>query len=227
LNWPETTLSRRSAQVYIPRQFQETDQSFIEAFIRRHAFATLISADEGRPLATHLLLDLQTIATAGWVLAGHIAKANPQWRTFQSGRELLAIFSGPHAYVSAGWYSILSAPTWNYVNVHVYGIPRTVEDHAELYELLKRLVDSQERRSDKESRYAIESMPGEMRDSMMEGIVGFEIAVTRIEAAAKLSQNRSPKDYQKIVEKLRERGDHESAEIAAEMMRRGRGSTPE
>jgi transcriptional regulator len=140
-----------ASQVYIPRHFNEASQSYTEDFIRKHAFATPISSDDGRPLATHVLLDLHKTA-AGWVLAGHIAKANPQWRTFQPGRELLAIFSGPHAYVSAGWYSIKSAPTWNYINVHVYGVPRTIEDHAELYELLERLVDNQERYSREESR---------------------------------------------------------------------------
>jgi transcriptional regulator len=215
--------SKELPKVYIPRAFHETSQPYIRDFIRQHAFATLVSSDNERPLATHVLLDLQEKTAASWVLAGHMAKANPQWRTFQSHRELLAIFSGPHAYVSAGWYSIKSAPTWNYINVHAYGVPRIIEDHAELYGLLKRLVDNQEQYSRDKSRYTIESLPKDILESMMDGIVGFEIAVTKIDAAVKLSQNRSSEDYQTIVEKLRERGDHGSAEVADEMTLRGPG----
>jgi transcriptional regulator len=213
--------------VYIPRNFKETKQTYIEDFIRRHAFAALISSDNGRPVGSHLLLDLLERAAQSLVLVGHMAKSNPQWKTFKENQEVLAIFSGPHAYVSAGWYSIKSAPTWNYVNVHVYGLPRIIEDKVELYGLLKRLVDKQEQHSPAETRYQIESLPKDILEEMMGGVIGFEIVVTKIEAAAKLSQNRSNRDHTNIIDRLRDRGDHKSAEIAEEMLRRRPEDIPE
>jgi transcriptional regulator len=207
-------------KVYVPRNFKEMDQSYVENFIRKHGFATLISSDDDRPVATHLLLDLPEGTAPSLVLDGHMAKANPQWKTFRDDKEVLAIFSGPHTYVSAGWYSIKSAPTWNYINVHVYGLPRVIDNQEELSELLKRLVDRQEQHNSESTRYRIESLPKDILENMMGSIIGFEIKVTKVEAAAKLSQNRSPKDYDNIIDRLNERGDHESVEVAKEMARR-------
>jgi transcriptional regulator len=214
-------------KVFVPHSFSETNQSYIEDFVRKHAFATLISSDAGRPVATHLLLDLKEGASPSLVLCGHMAKANPQWKTFRDDREVLSIFNGPHTYVSASWYSIKSAPTWNYVNVHVYGLPRIVNDNVELYGLLKRLVDKQEQQSPSDTRYSIEGLPNDVLESMMGAVVGFEITVTKIDAAAKLSQNRNAKDYRNIIEKLEVRGDPESTEVAKEMMLRLPQSIPE
>jgi transcriptional regulator len=156
-----------------------------------------------------------------------MAKANPQWRTFDATREVLAIFHGPHSYVSAGWYSIKSAPTWNYINIHVYGVPRIIENHAELYGLLKRLVDWQERRNSEATRYKIEGLPKDVLENMMASTVGFEIEVTKIEAAAKLSQNRNPKDIENIITKLKERGETGGIEVAKEMEIRRKKMNPE
>ena len=206
--------------MYIPRNFKETNQAYIETFIRKHGFATLISSDDGRPVATHLLLDLPERTESNLVLDGHMAKSNPQWKTFREDKEVLAIFNGPHSYVSAGWYSIKSAPTWNYINVHVYGLPRIIDNHEELYDLLKRLVDGQEQQNSEGTMYRIENLPKDILESMMGSIIGFEIKVTKVEAAAKLSQNRSSADYQNIIDRLNERGDHESVEVAKEMMLR-------
>ena len=214
-------------KVFVPHSFNETNQSYIEDFIRKHAFATLISSDNGRPVATHLLLDLEEGPSSRLALSGHMAKANPQWRTFRDDREVLSIFNGPHTYVSASWYSIKSAPTWNYVNVHVYGLPRIINDNVELYGLLKRLVDKQEQQSPADTRYRIESLPNDVLESMMGAVVGFEITVTKIEAAAKLSQNRNAQDYRNIIEKLEVRGDPESLEVAKEMILRMPQSIPE
>ena len=203
--------------MYVPPHFIEHDPDYITNFIKRHSFATLISVDHDRPIATHLLFDLQDKGASGIVLSGHIAKSNPQWKTFGLAKEVLAIFSGPHAYVSAGWYSIKSVPTWNYINVHAYGTPRIIEEHSELLDLLKRLVDGQEKHNPEETRYRLENLPKDMLETMMGSIVGFEIRVTKLEAAAKLSQNQSPKDYDNIIDRLMQRGDHESVEVAKEM----------
>jgi transcriptional regulator len=209
--------------MYIPLLFRESDPAYIKGFLQSHGFATLVSCDQGRPIATHLLLETQGADDSQLVLSGHMSRENPQWRTFDPANEVLAIFPGPHSYVSAAWYSVPSAPTWNYISVHVYGRPRLIEDRGELYAMLKRLVDAQEGRYPKEKRYTIESLPAGILEGMMNGVAGFQIAVTRVEAAAKLSQNRSAPDQQRIIDALRAEESPGSLGIAREMERRGEG----
>ena len=157
------------------------------------------------------------------VLTGHMARANPQWKTFTADREVLALFEGPHAYVSAAWYSVQSAPTWNYITVQAYGTVQLVEDKNELYTLLKDLVDKQESYSPVHQRYQIESLSPDILESMMNAIVGFKMKVSKVESAAKLSQNRNGKDYANIISKLHEHGDADSEAIAKEMeLRQGK-----
>ncbi len=163
--------------MYVPPAFLETDQAFIMAFLAEHGFATVVSTDRGRPVATHLLLETRKLDDTRLILSGHMSRENPQWKTFDPASEILAIFQGPHSYVSASWYSVQSAPTWNYLSVHAYGAPRIVEERSELYALLKRLVDSQEGGRAVSGRYTIESLPEKLLQGMMNGIVGFEITV--------------------------------------------------
>jgi transcriptional regulator len=211
--------------MYIPPSFLETDQAFIMTFLQEHGFAALVSTSGGRPVATHLLLEPRKLDDSRLILSGHMSRENPQWKTFDPASEILAIFQGPHSYVSASWYSVQSAPTWNYLSVHAYGLPRIVEERSELYALLKRLVDSQEGERPVSGRYTIESLPGNLLDGMMNGIVGFEVTVTRMEAAAKMSQNRSARDYQNIIDELKAREDPGSRSVATEMERRKKGAT--
>ena len=206
--------------MYIPASFRETDPDNVRAFLREHGFATLVSIDGSRPVATHLLLESRTLDDGRLALCGHMARANPQWKTFSAASEVLAVFQGPHSYVSAGWYSVPSAPTWNYTSVHAYGVPRIVDGRGELFALLKRLVDTQEGRYPPGKRYTIESLPDDVLQGMMNGIVGFEIVVSRTEAAAKMSQNRSEKDYRNIIDQLNAQEDTDSRAVAAEMKRR-------
>lgn len=209
--------------MYVPGHFVENDPDRIRELIRRHAFGTLVTWDGQRPVATHLLMRLQETPSAvaqGLTLVGHMARANPQWKSFDPAAEVLAIFQGPHAYVSASWYSIQSAPTWNYVTAHVYGTPVVVSDRAELYQLLKALVDSQEEASPGNERYHLESMPDGLLQDMLGAIVGFKIDVTRVECAVKLSQNRSERDHARIISKLKQRGDPDSLSVARAMEKR-------
>jgi transcriptional regulator len=206
--------------MYVPGHFVENDPDRVHEFIRRHAFGTLVTWDGHQPVASHLLMLLGERAGSEWSLVGHMARSNPQWKSLDPQREVLAIFQGPHAYVSASWYSIQSAPTWNYVTAHVYGTPVIVEERAELHQLLKELVDSQEGASPENERYRLESMPSDLLESMMNAIVGFRISVTRIDGAAKLSQNRSAHDHARIISKLKERGDPDSLAVARAMENR-------
>ncbi len=205
--------------MYIPRHFVELDQSYIRAFVRKHNFGLLVTWDGERPLATQLVFNLIESGT-DLMLFGHLARSNPQWRTFEKTSEVLSVFEGPHAYVSAAWYSIQSAPTWNYVTVQVYGKAQIVEDKTELFELLRDLVDEQEESTPEAERYHLEAMPKGMAEDMMNSLIGFKIKVARIECAAKLSQNRNQKDYENIIEKLRTRNDADSIGVAEEMTTR-------
>src|SRR5262245_1309411 len=127
--------------MYIPQAFRVTDPQILHEFIARNSFATLISIVEGKPFATHLPLLFDGARSAQGALLGHVARANPQWRAFDGQQEALAIFQGPHAYVSPSWYASSPAvPTWNYTAVHVYGVPRVIDDEQAFSDLLDRLI---------------------------------------------------------------------------------------
>ena len=129
--------------MYIPRHFHETDPARLFALMEQHRFALLVTSEGGVPVATHLPLLVERDAARGDRLVGHMARANPQWRAFSEEREVLAIFEGPHAYVSPSWYAEQpSVPTWNFAAVHAYGRPRVLEDPAEVLRVLRASVDT-------------------------------------------------------------------------------------
>lgn len=193
--------------MFIPSSFRISDRDTLLGFIERYGFATLASTDpNGVPFATHVPLLLDREAQ---LLLGHIAKANPQWELF-GGRESLAIFHGPHAYVSPSWYTVAPAvPTWNYAAVHAYGVPRVI-DAARTADVVDRLVWKYE---DHRPNPWSGEMPDDFRRWLLAGIVGFEMPLTRIEGKFKLGQNRSAEDRAGTVAGLREEGG-EAAELA-------------
>jgi len=201
--------------VYIPKWFRETDQAALHDLMWANSFATLISQHDGAPYASHVPMLLQADAGPHGTLVGHMARANPQWRDFDPAQEVLTIFQGPHAYVSPSWYETeLSVPTWNYAVVHAYGTPRVIEDHAELYDILKATVQMYE--APFEQPWPFE-LPEDFVDKMMRAIVGFAIPITRLEGKYKLSQNRPLEDQQRVVEALYQQGDALSTGTAALM----------
>src|SRR5688500_8741800 len=132
--------------MYIRSPHREEDTAKILEFISRNEFATLVTYDGEKPLATHLLLGAEQTAADEIFLEGHLARANPQWKTFDEEKELLAIFSGAHAYLSPTWYENpeSSVPTWNYISAHVYGVPRIISEETELLAMMKKLVGKYE-----------------------------------------------------------------------------------
>jgi len=207
--------------MYIPRRYQVTDPDEIAAFLAANDFAALVSFDGQRPIATHLLLALEQQEGGGLVLNGHMARANPQWRSFNPEQEVLAIFSGPHSYISPRWYNHVNVPTWNYMTAHVYGRARVISDETEQRELLRRLIDKHEAGSGAVPPYTLDSLPEDFLQQQMKAIVAFQIEVTQIEAAYKLSQNRDVESYDNVVRELYQRADENSHAVADEM-RRGR-----
>jgi transcriptional regulator len=182
--------------MYIPPFNRVEDRDAINAFIHAHGFATLITDKEGTPWASHLpvLLD----EDAG-VLRSHMARANEQWQHLAPDKEVLCIFSGPHAYISPSCYAEQhTVPTWNYATVHVYGVPTIVEDEA-----LKKIVfDTTEKyESSMPKPWKIPLSEREI-NGMLKAIVGFCIRITRVEAKFKLGQNRSKEDQDKMLDAL-------------------------
>lgn len=205
--------------MYVPKLHTETDPAVIDAFIRDNGFATLVTAARGQPFATHIPLEL---ARAGGqvVLEGHVARANPHWRELESGARCLAIFAGAHAYVSSSWYGHENVPTWNYMVVHAWGTARLVEDETRVRDLLRRLSLHYEPDGAAEGGFDVDRLTPGFYNKEVRGIVAFEIAVDKIEAGFKLSQNRDAADHGRVIERLRERGDENSRLIADAMEQR-------
>lgn len=207
----------KSDVMYIPRYYRVTDEETIDQFIRQNSFATLVSCDQQVPVATHLPLEFFEDESGNRFLNGHVARANKQWRTFETNDDVLAIFAGPHTYVSARWYNRINVPTWNYMVAHVYGKPRLVTDREELYAMLKKLVDKYEAEAVTENPYKLENQPKDFVEKEMKGIVGFQIKISRVEAKFKLSQNRRHPDYDNIIAELQKSDEADAQEVAKAM----------
>jgi transcriptional regulator len=203
--------------IYIPEHFAEHDLARLQALVRAHNFATLVSVHQGEIRVSHLpfLLDAERR-----MLRAHMARANPQWRTFSPEREVLVIFHGPHHYISPSWYaSQPSVPTWNYAVVHAQGRPMLIEDRERLAALVRELVTRHEAASPEPWKM---DLPPDYRDKMLSGIVGFEIEITRLEGKFKLSQNRPGGDRPLVIEALEQLGSDDALGVAA-LMRENQG----
>ncbi|MCW5908257.1 MAG: FMN-binding negative transcriptional regulator [Chitinophagales bacterium] len=200
--------------MYIPPHFKQEDKQAIEQLVREFSFATLISIKDTLPWATHIPLELE-IRNGNWFLHGHMAKANPQWKNFESQPEVLAVFMGPHTYVSPSWYNHRNVPTWNYMAAHLYGKVKLVEGEA-LEAMLKNLMLRYESAHAKHPQ-AYEEIPPKTLEMDLRGVVGFEIAVERIDASFKLSQNRDAESYASVIEQLKKLKAYDAERIALEM----------
>jgi len=198
--------------MFIPDTFAETDRGRLHDLIETHDFGILITNAKPAPLASHLPFVLDRTAGPNGTLQAHMARDNPQWRNF--GGEVLVAFQGPHGYVSPTWYTPGSpaVPTWNYAVVHVYGTPRIVDDPAELRAQQERLVAVHE--AGRSPAWTMASEAPDYIDGMLEGIVGFEIPVARLEGKFKLSQNRSAADRMRVAAALADSGTAEGQAVA-------------
>lgn len=191
--------------MYTPKHFTVADRAALDGVIRANPFGLLVGELDGLPFGTHLpfLLD-------GDRLLSHFARGNPHWEVIDGQAEMLAVFSGPHAYVSPRWYeSEQAVPTWNYVAVHVYGAPRVIDDPGQVRELLDRLVAEYEG-----DAWSLDNQDAGFTDRMSRGIVAFEMPIEHIEGKFKLSQNRPDEDRQRVIAEFEKSGDSENAELA-------------
>ncbi|HEX3755421.1 MAG TPA: FMN-binding negative transcriptional regulator [Rhizomicrobium sp.] len=203
--------------MYVPDHFREDRVPVLHDAIRRIGFGTLVTLDDDGIEANHvpMLLD----AEAG-ILRGHLARANPQARSLRPGAQALAIFLGPHAYVSPSWYPSKvetgkAVPTWNFIAVHAQGTIVRQQDAAWLRAHVAALTEVHE--AARATPWSLADAPSDYLDGMLRAIIGFELAVTRLDGKWKLSQNRSPADIAGVRDGLLREGGEAQATLAALM----------
>jgi transcriptional regulator len=206
--------------MYIPPPFASPGDDATAALVAGNGFAVLVAAGaDGVPVAAHLPLQHDV---ARGVLVGHLAGPNPLADTLadcaKARREVLAVFQGPHGYISPSWYAAKrnTVPTWNYAVAHVYGVPALTTDKVALRALVDGLARQYERHG-----WTLDAQDESYVDRMLGGIVGFEIAITRLEGKFKMSQNRNADDRAGVIAGLEASGRPDDAALAQAM----RGAT--
>lgn len=204
--------------MYIPALNRWDDPTEILAFMRANSFAIVVSVQDGLPVATHLPITITTQDDT-MIIRAHFAKANPQWQALSEG-ETLIVFSGAHAYISPTHYDKHeNVPTWNYIAVHAYGHAKIVH-YADNPEAMTALLE--ELISATETGYMEHwhSLPDKYKHGLMGGTVGFEMVVSRIDAKAKLSQNKNAHEQGRIIESLLGHEDSDAVAIGEAMQKR-------
>ncbi|MEY8733003.1 FMN-binding negative transcriptional regulator [Peribacillus frigoritolerans] len=197
--------------MYIPKHFQLKDEELIYDFIEKYSFATLFSQHNGEPYATHLPLTLNKGESA---LYGHFARPNEQWKDIEY-QQVLAVFQGPHSYISPSWYeTTMAVPTWNYVSIHLYGKMEIVEDQKVIFDSLNDMVKKYE---SPDSPYNLIDVDSRFIEGMSKGIVVFKIKITKIEAKAKLSQNHPVERQELIIKHLENTSQQDNIQVASLM----------
>jgi transcriptional regulator len=206
--------------MYLPTMFKEDRVEHLHGFIRASGLASLVTRTPDGLIASHVPMLLDTSPAPYGTLIGHLARPNPQGRGALG--EALAIFQGPDAYITPSWYATKRAtgkvvPTWNYVAVHAYGEVEFFDDPARLLDVVTRLTERQESR--RSAPWAVSDAPEEFIQSMLKGIIGFAIPVSRLEGKWKMSQNRPVDDRAGVVAGLREAGQDVVAGLVNEATR--------
>jgi transcriptional regulator len=201
--------------MYVPEQFRAEDVESMHRLMRARPFATLVSAGASGLAASHLPTVLKEQAPLFGAIEFHLARANPHWKELDG--EVLMIFHGAQGYITPRWYPSKVAhgkvvPTWNYAVVHAYGRPHR-QDGEWLRSHVAELSDQQERGA--AAPWAIADAPARYVETMLRGIVGFRLEITRLEGKWKMSQNREDVDRAGVVQGLRERGRTDDLEISA------------
>lgn len=198
--------------MYVPKHFELGNQAAQMDLIRQNSFATLVTGANGTMTATHLPLLLENDASTP-TLVGHMARMNDQWRQFDEKIETMAVFQGPHAYISPNWYATPNrVPTWNYTAVHVYGMPQIIDDPEQVIGVLEQMVSTFE--SDATGNWSMDTLEPKAVTAMMRGIVTFRIPIQRLDAKHKLSQDKTDLDIAGAIAGLRKQNDPQALKIA-------------
>lgn len=205
--------------MYVPAAFRIDDAEKLAVFMEEYSFATLVTHDGDAPFASHLPMLFRKEGGPHGTLVSHMARANEQWCHFGNGREALAIFHGPHAYISPSWYQVQPAvPTWNYAVVHARGVPRLLEDETVVVSLLRETIAAFESPLPNPWKG---DLPEEYLHRMIQGIVAFEIPLSQVEGKFKLGQNRSLEDQRGVHRGLTDSHGRDALALA-DLMRRER-----
>lgn len=199
--------------MYIPKTNLTIDKTEIVAFMKQFSFATIITAKDSFPIATHLPF-LVTTKDDNIILTSHFAKANEHWQDIEN-KNVLVIFSEPHAYISTKNYDKeLNVPTWNYISIHAYGQGKLIIETEKTFEVLEKTIDNYET----SYRKQWDNFPEDYKLKMSKGIVAFEIIVTDLQGKKKLSQNRTDTEKKKIIQTLSE-SKYTNEQLIAEYMK--------
>jgi transcriptional regulator len=182
--------------MYLPTHFAETRAEVLQDLIRTHPLATLVHLGTDGLAADHIPLMLHQATDGQITMRGHVARANPIWSA-ANGKAVLAVFQGPHAYISPSWYASKAehgkvVPTWNYAVVHVHGVLTAIDDFAWFHAHASAMTERNEASVGKS--WKVTDAPDDYIRNTARAIVGIEIAVERIEGKWKMSQNRSAAD---------------------------------
>ena len=204
--------------MYIPKAF-EGDEAAAREIMQAHGWALLVTADEeGAPLCTHGALVWQDDGTPHGSLVGHMARANSHWKLFARPAQTLAIFWGPHAYVSPTWYTPgVKVPTWNYVTVHAYGRPEIIEATPAVLMVLTKLAATYEGTG--ADAWGLGRLPPGNAAAQTQNIVAFRMPIARLETKLKLSQNRELEDRHRVIAQL-EASDSQDSQATAVWMKK-------
>ena len=203
--------------MYVPSAFVPADQAVLRTLMSDHGFATLVSPGADGLVASHVPVMYEPDPAPNGRLVAHLARANPH-TTALDNAEVLAIFQGPHAYISPSWYATHpSVPTWNYAAVHVYGRARLVTEPKALRSIVERLVHKYE--SGRPQPWSMAGVPERYTAGMLNAIVGVEVDIARIEGKHKLSQNRDAEDRRRVIAALEASADPNDRSLAAYMSR--------
>lgn len=202
--------------MYLPNHFAESRPEVLHALMREHPFATLVTQGADGLTADHLPLHLAPEIGVFGALQGHVARANPLWKTC-ADTDVLAIFHGPQAYVTPSWYETKrehgkAVPTWNYVVVHVRGRLRVIDDAAWLSQQLEALVAEHE--AGFAEPWRIDDAPADYIDKMLAAVVGIEIVISDLGGKWKTSQNQPPANRAGVVAGLRQQGTDDALAMA-------------
>jgi len=200
--------------MHIQPHFSETRPIVLHELIRAKPLATLIVIQDNEIVVNHMPLMIISDGSDYGVLRGHIPRANSIWNGFDGvSTKAVAVFQGPDSFVTPSWYPSKHqhgkvVPTWNYVVAHAHGYPRAIHDSEWLLNHLGELTDWQE--SDQELPWKVSDAPADFIDKMLQGIVGIEMSITRLDGKWKVSQNRPEADQQGVAAGLRNRGTEDS-----------------
>jgi len=205
--------------LYVPPHFKEPDLAVLHETIRQAGLATLVSLGPDGLIASHVPMLLDADAGPYGTLIGHLAKPNPQGRGVAPGVDALAIFLGPDFYVTPNWYATKRehgkvVPTWNYVAIHAHGPLEFFDDPDQLLEVVTRLTDRHE--GARPAPWAVSDAPADFVRAHLKGIVGFRLAITRLDGKWKMSQNRPQADRIGVADGLRAEGRADAAELVPE-----------